>query len=55
MLILTRRIEEAIIIGGDVEIKALGIDKRGQIKLGLEVPEEVLIMREKLLNKESNV
>ncbi len=53
MLILTRRIDEAIIIGDDIEIKVLGIDK-GQVKLGLDAPEEVVIVREELLEEDSS-
>ena len=48
MLILTRRKEESIIINGDIKIKILGID-RGQVKLGFEAPDEVVILREELL------
>jgi len=54
MLILTRRKEESIIINGDIKIKILGID-RGQVKLGFETPDEVVIVREELLDIEDHI
>ena len=48
MLILTRRKEESIIINGDIKITVLGMD-RGYVKLGFEAPDDVVIMREELL------
>ena len=53
MLVLNRRYEESVIINGDIKIKILGID-RGVVKLGFEAPNEVVILREELLDKESN-
>ena len=43
MLVLTRRIGEAIVIG-DATITVLRID-RGEIRLGIEAPREVTVMR----------
>ena len=53
MLILTRRKEESIIINGDIKIKILGID-RGVVKLGFEAPDEVVIVKEELLEKDGS-
>ncbi|WP_138419476.1 carbon storage regulator CsrA [Aquibacillus sediminis] len=44
MLVLTRKINEAIKIGDDIEVKVLGIDGE-QIKLGIEAPKRVDIHR----------
>ena len=55
MLILTRSYEQSVIINGNIKIKVLGIDPRGQVRLGFEAPHDVNIVREELLEKESNV
>ena len=52
MLILTRRIGETLIIelptGETIEVTVLEI-KGSQVRLGIEAPEEVHIIREELL------
>ena len=53
MLVLTRRIQESIIIDGDIKITVLGIE-RNQVKLGFEAPDEVTIMREELLESDNS-
>lgn len=53
MLILTRKIGETIHIGADVEVKVL--DVRGkQVRLGIEAPIEVKILREELKEEEDD-
>ncbi|WP_077624764.1 carbon storage regulator CsrA [Sediminibacillus massiliensis] len=47
MLVLTRKINEAIKIGEDIEIKILSIDGE-QIKLGIEAPKHVDIYRKEI-------
>jgi carbon storage regulator len=47
MLILTRKQNESIIIGDDIRITVLS-DGRGQVKLGIEAPEDVEIWREEI-------
>lgn len=49
-MVLTRRISESIIIGDDVKITILGI-KASQIRIGIEAPKEVYVMREELYNR----
>lgn len=44
MLILTRRRGESLKIGPDVEIKIMGING-GQVKIGIDAPEDVHIIR----------
>jgi len=50
MLILTRRIGENLIIGDDVKILILS-QKGNQIRIGIEAPKEVAVMREELYNR----
>ena len=47
MLILSRKIEEAIKIGDSITIKILGIHE-GQVKIGIEAPKEVKVFRSEL-------
>lgn len=48
MLILTRKINERIVIGGDIEITILKVS-RDKVKLGIKAPESVSIQREELM------
>jgi carbon storage regulator len=52
MLILTRRTGESVIINGDIKIKILK-NENGQVRLGFEAPDDVVIMRKELLEKEN--
>ena len=58
MLALTRKPQESIMIGNDIEIKILEI-KGDQVKLGIEAPKSVPIYRKEIYiqieesNKES--
>ena len=59
MLVLTRRINEAILLGDDVRITVLEIDGE-RIKLGIDAPHSLKILRAELLaevrafNREAN-
>lgn len=54
MLILTRRIGETIIIGNDIKVTVLGV-KGGQVRIGVEAPNDVAVDREELrVRKEIN-
>ena len=53
MLVITRRIDEAIIIEGAILVKVLGIEPGpfggpGKVKLGISAPPETLILRYEL-------
>lgn len=50
MLILTRRVGEAVQIGDNITIRVLGV-KGGQIRIGFEVPKEVNVVRTELLTR----
>ena len=55
MLVLTRRSGEAIVIGQDIEVRVLSVDRQGKVRLGLTAPEEVLILREELVRESEEV
>ncbi len=50
MLILTRKINENIIIGNDITITILGI-KDTQVRLGVGAPKEVTVDREEIYQR----
>lgn len=52
MLILTRRIGESLVIGEDVVVRVIEI-KGTQVRLGIEAPGDVQILREELVKRES--
>lgn len=50
MLILTRRIGEALMIGDDVSITVLGV-KGNQVRLGVNAPRDVGVHREEVYQR----
>lgn len=47
MLVLTRKEEESIMIGDDIEVKVLGV-KESQVKLGIAAPKAVAVHRREI-------
>lgn len=47
MLILTRRVGEAVIVGGNVKVTVLGV-KGNQVRIGVDAPKEVEVFREEI-------
>ncbi|MDY0122300.1 MAG: carbon storage regulator [Sulfurimonas sp.] len=56
MLVLARKEGESIVIGEDIILKVISVDK-GVVKLGIEAPSDVAIIRNELLQdvKDSNI
>jgi carbon storage regulator len=50
MLILTRRIGETVIIGGEVDVTVLGV-KGNQVRLGVKAPRDVAVHREEIYER----
>jgi carbon storage regulator len=49
MLILTRKKEESILIGDNIEIVVVDIED-GKVKLGIKAPKDIEILRKEILN-----
>lgn len=56
MLVLSRKVDEAIVIGDNITIKVISIEK-GVVKLGIDAPKNLSIVRNELLEdvKDSNI
>ena len=50
MLILTRKIDESVIIGDDVKITVLGV-KGGQVRLGIDAPKHISVHRQEIYDR----
>jgi carbon storage regulator len=50
MLVLTRRIGEAIRVGHDVVVTIMGL-KGNQVRLGIDAPTEVAVHREEIYER----
>jgi len=48
MLVLTRKIDDAIRIDNDIVITIISIDKKS-VRIGIDAPKDVMILREELV------
>ena len=51
MLVLTRKIDQGIVIAGNIYIRVLGVE-RDRVKIGIDAPRELPIWRQELLERE---
>jgi len=56
MLVLARKLNESIVLGDDITLTVISIDK-GVVKLGIDAPKNISIMRSELLEdvKDANI
>ncbi len=51
MLILTRKVDQGIVISGDIHIRVLGVE-RDRVKIGIAAPRDVIVLRDELVDGE---
>ena len=56
MLVLARKLNESIVLGDDITVTVISIEK-GVVKLGIDAPKSISIMRSELLEdvKDANI
>lgn len=56
MLVLARKLDEAITIGDNIVVKVISVEK-GVVKLGIDAPHSISIVRNELLEdvKDANI
>ena len=56
VLVLARKLDESIVIGDNIVVKVVSIEN-GVVKLGIDAPSDISIMRNELLQevKEQNI
>jgi len=56
MLVLARKLDESIVIGDNIVVKVVSIEN-GVVKLGIDAPKEISIIRDELIQevKEKNI
>lgn len=54
MLILTRKVDQGIVISGNILVRVLGVE-RDRVKIGISAPGEVTVLRQELWTEGSDV
>jgi carbon storage regulator len=52
MLILTRKVDQGIVISGNILVRVLGVE-RDRVKIGISAPGEVTVLRQELWSAEN--
>lgn len=57
MLILSRKMGDSIIIGENIRVKILGVTDDKTVKIGIEAPKNISILREEIyeIHKENTI
>lgn len=50
MLVITRKKDESVLIGDDIEIKIVKVED-GSVKLAISAPKDITILRKEILDK----
>lgn len=53
MLVLTRKVDQGIVISGNILVRVLGVE-RDRVKIGISAPLEVTILRQELLDRQQS-
>jgi carbon storage regulator len=51
MLVLTRKIDQGIVISGNIYVRVLGVE-RDRVKIGISAPLDISVLRQELLDRE---
>jgi carbon storage regulator len=51
MLVLTRKIDQGIVISGNIYVRVLGVE-RDRVKIGISAPMDVSVLRQELLERD---
>lgn len=52
MLVLTRKVDQGIVIAGNIYIRVLGVE-RDRVKIGIAAPKEIVVLRQELVDREN--
>lgn len=54
MLILTRKVDQGIVLSGGIRVVVLGIERNHRVKLGIAAPADVQVIRDELAVPEAS-
>lgn len=52
MLVLTRKIDQGIVIAGNIIVRVLGVE-RDRVKLGISAPLDIPVLRQELIDRDN--